>query len=233
MPLFLKQRLQEFRNRKRAPFLLLFYRKKIEINTNQWRDPSLFTFIVLALLTLLGTQQQTPSPQSPGVFSHHQLMTHSLAFRELSQLQIDSQKGLSYSHDFRILINASLPSSTSEIILESLISDKRLNVLVHILNGLSWLCALPRLKKIEQCSDIYLIKSNTYRSQHQSILRKGNHSTIASKPYTRKDSFFGPRLFFKNHTCQLRLRQTTYQTKVVQIVLLVKLHTNRSLRGFG
>jgi hypothetical protein len=59
---------------------------------------------LLALLTLLGTQQQTLSPQSPGAI-------------------IPS------------LAHASLPSSTSDILLESLISDKRLNVLVHILYG--------------------------------------------------------------------------------------------------
>ncbi|KAI3738959.1 hypothetical protein L2E82_29262 [Cichorium intybus] len=69
-------------------------------------------------LSRRGTQQQTISPQSPGA------IIRSLPCFQRTPPVIDSQKGLSYSQDFRILVNASLPSSTSDILLESLISDK-------------------------------------------------------------------------------------------------------------
>ena len=103
-------------------------------------------------------------------------MTHPLAFREL----IDSQKGLSYSQDFWILVNASLPSSTSDILLESLISDKRLNVLVHILYGISSLLELFSHDVVGNVVSSVRFDSNSFTSDLPSIVGKAEaeHTSI-------------------------------------------------------
>nr|BAD66707.1 orf216 [Beta vulgaris subsp. vulgaris] len=142
----------------------------------------LLSLPLLALLALLGTHQQTLSPQSPGA------IIPSLAHDSLPSFQrtlpvIDSQKGLSYSQDFWILVNASLPSSTSDILLESLISDKRLNVLVHILYGISSLLELFSHDVVGNVVSSVRFDSKSFTSDLPSIVGKAEaeHTSIIMK----------------------------------------------------